>query len=254
MVPVLGVMTRPLYEVAPVTAPVKAAVVPVNEPPVNEVPVTAPRLAVVEYKLVAVSPVDEAFPRVVWPVTFNVPFEVKEDVAVIDPPVRVLMVPVTALKIEEKRLVEVALVRVALVAVRLVNNPVTPFSRVAKKLVEVALVIVPVVANKLVAVALVKVALVLVRLVMVVVASVLVPVTERVPVKLAALEIVWSLMRPEVRVVKVEAPVTASVLPRVVAPVMLAVPATVRSELGVVVPMPTLPFGYVMTMPVVAPP
>jgi len=196
--------------------------------------------------LVAVSPVDEAFPRVVWPVTFNVPFEVKEDVAVIDPPVRVLMVPVTALKIEEKRLVEVALVRVALVAVRLVNNPVTPFSRVAKKLVEVALVIVPVVANKLVAVALVKVALVLVRLVMVVVASVLVPVTERVPVKLAALEIVWSLMRPEVRVVKVEAPVTASVLPRVVAPVMLAVPATVRREPGVLVPMPTLPFPNIV--------
>jgi len=42
-------------------------------------------------------------------------------------------------------------------------------------------------------------------------------------------------------VVKVEAPATARVLPRVVAPVMLAVPATVRRDPGVVVPMPTLP-------------
>jgi len=39
-------------------------------------------------------------------------------------------------------------------------------------------------------------------------------------------------------VVKVEAPVTERVLPRVVAPVRLAVPATVRREPGVVVPMP----------------
>ena len=42
-------------------------------------------------------------------------------------------------------------------------------------------------------------------------------------------------------VVKVEAPVTPRVLPRVVAPVMLAVPATVRREPGVVVPIPTFP-------------
>ena len=202
MVPVLGVMTRPLYEVAPVIAPVKAAVVPLNEPPVNEVPVTAPRLAVVEYKLVAVSPVDEAFPRVVCPVTLKVPLAVKDEVAVIVPAVKALMVAVTACR------------------------------AVVYKLEEVALV---------------KVAFVLVRLVMVVVARVEVPVTPRVvatatlPVKLAALEIVWPLMRPEVRVARVVAPVTARVLPSVVAPVMLVVPATVRREPGVVVPIPTLP-------------
>ena len=208
IVPMLTRLPLTSIRLVPAPAPVLTPVVPFRVVPVRVlvktpvVPVTAPRLAVVEYKLVAVSPVDEAFPRVVCPVTLKVPLAVKDEVAVIVPAVKALMVAVTACR------------------------------AVVYKLEEVALV---------------KVAFVLVRLVMVVVARVEVPVTPRVvatatlPVKLAALEIVWPLMRPEVRVARVVAPVTARVLPSVVAPVMLVVPATVRREPGVVVPIPTLP-------------
>jgi len=216
MVPVLGVMTRPLYEVAPVIAPVKAAVVPLNEPPVNEVPVTAPRLAVVEYKLVAVSPVDEAFPRVVCPVTLKVPLAVKDEVAVIVPAVKALMVAVTACRAVVYKLEEVALVKVAFVLVRLVMVVVARVAvLVVTKLVVVAVpetVKEPVVSRLVMAAEAALIPLVIVapraasvlenipvvalNAVAVVVAKVEVPVTPRVvatatlPVKLAALDIV----------------------------------------------------------------
>ena len=61
------------------------------------------------------------------------------------PPVSVLIVPVTALKSEAKRLVDVAFV-----AVKLVKNPVVALRRVAKKFEEVALVSVAPVAERLV--------------------------------------------------------------------------------------------------------
>jgi hypothetical protein len=53
--------------------------------------------------------------RVERPVTFNVPFEVSDDVAVIAPPVNVLIVEVTAFKSVEKSDVDVALPSDALV-------------------------------------------------------------------------------------------------------------------------------------------
>ena len=72
-------------------------------------------VAFVEKRLVSVAPTAErfvvdAFPSVVNPVTFKVPFEVKEDVAVILPPVKLLIVPVTAFNIEVNKLVDVAFV------------------------------------------------------------------------------------------------------------------------------------------------
>jgi hypothetical protein len=54
--------------------------------------------------------------RVEVPETARVPCEIKEDVAVIVPPVKVLIVAVTAFRREVKRLVEVALSVTALVA------------------------------------------------------------------------------------------------------------------------------------------
>jgi hypothetical protein len=85
------------------------------------------------------------------PVTLSVPLEVRDDVAVIDPPVRVLMVEVIALSVVAKKLV-----LVAFVAVRFVKKPVVAFKSVAKRLVLVAFVVEALVAAKLlVAVALV---------------------------------------------------------------------------------------------------
>lgn len=54
--------------------------------------------------------------RVEVPVTFNVPFDVKDEVAVMFPPVSVLNVAVIALSIVENRFDEVAFVRFADVA------------------------------------------------------------------------------------------------------------------------------------------
>ena len=53
------------------------------------------------------------------PLTFKVPFDVRDDVAVIAPPVSVLMVEVMAFKTVAKKLVDVALVVDAFVAAKL---------------------------------------------------------------------------------------------------------------------------------------
>ena len=84
------------------------------------------------------------------------PFEINDEVAVIEPPVIVLDVSD-------------------------VKNAVTPFRRVAKKLVDVALVVDAYVAKKLVDVLFVVVRLVIVPFVIVVVASVVVPSTAKRP-------------------------------------------------------------------------
>ena len=118
-----------------------------------------------------VSPVVDALARVVWPVTFKVPYEVKDDVAVIDPAVKVLTVAVTAFRTDAKKLVVVAFV-----AVRLVKNAVVALRSVAKRFVLVALVMTP-----LVAVRFVVDAFVIVPWVMVVVAKVEVAATVSVP-------------------------------------------------------------------------
>jgi hypothetical protein len=113
------------------------------------VPVTEP---LVKVKPVPETAVVDALPSVVWPetvsveavvvarvevpVTVRVPFEVRDEVAVMDPPVRVLTVPVTALKTEAKRLVEVAFV-----AVRLPMNAVVRLASVDQRLVTVPLVV-----------------------------------------------------------------------------------------------------------------
>jgi hypothetical protein len=125
-----------------------AVIVPkVAEPPVSVLmnPVTALKrvakrledvafvsVLLVAYKLVTVSPVLDAFPKVLCPVTFSVPLEVSDEVAVIEPPVKVLIVLVKAFRTDEKRLVEVALVRVEFVDV----SP-TMLARVLQKLVAV---------------------------------------------------------------------------------------------------------------------
>ena len=140
----------------------------------------------------------DAFPSVLCPVTERVPLDVNDEVAVIDPIVAVPpksdeIPPVTALKVVAKRLEDVALVKVALVAVRVVMIAVARLARVAKKLEDVALVlrrlvIVPLVAKRLVEVIPVEDALervvwpVTVRVDAVVVAKVEVPVTAREPV------------------------------------------------------------------------
>ena len=61
----------------------------------------------------------EAVERVLCPVTERVPLEESEEVAVIEPPVKVLKVAVMALIKLEKKLVVVALVMVALVPKKL---------------------------------------------------------------------------------------------------------------------------------------
>lgn len=80
----------------------------------------------------AVKPVVEAFPRVVCPVTFNVPLAVRDEVAVIDPPV---IVP----------------------PVNVVKKALMPLSKVAKRLDDVAFVLVRLVIEPLVLVRLVAV-------------------------------------------------------------------------------------------------
>ena len=97
-----------------------------------------------------VRPVEDAFPRVVCPVTLRVPLDVREEVAVILPPLREEKVEVMALSVVAKKLVEVAFV-----AVRFVKKPVVAFRRVVKKLVEVAFVITPFTEERLVEVLLV---------------------------------------------------------------------------------------------------
>jgi hypothetical protein len=129
---------------------------------VRLVVVSPTMLARVLQKLVAVNPVDDAVVRVLCPVTFSVPLEVRDEVAVIEPPVKVLIVLVKAFRTDEKRLVEVALVRVEFVARRFVKTTDVAPKTVVKKLVVVAFV-----ATRLLMVA----------LLIVVVASVLVPTT-----------------------------------------------------------------------------
>ena len=65
------------------------------------------------------SAVAEAVAKEDCPVTLNVPLEIREDVAVILPPVKVLIVAVTALRRVAKKLEDVAfvLVRLAIVPV-----------------------------------------------------------------------------------------------------------------------------------------
>jgi hypothetical protein len=122
---------------------------------------------------VTVSWVAVVVARVEVPVTVSVPFEVSEEVAVMDPAVKELTVAVTALRTEAKRLV-----LVALVAVRLVKNAVVALRRVAKKFEEVALVSV-----ELVSVELVRVAPVAERFVVEALPKVVWPVTLSVPVR-----------------------------------------------------------------------
>jgi hypothetical protein len=138
----------PVTERAPMVAPVaerlvveafRIVAVPVtdalvNVAPVAEIPVVLAFASVVWPE--TVRPVEEAFPSVVCPVTLRVPLEVSEDVAVMLPPVSVLTVPVTAFKTEVKKLVEVAFVRVELVAV----SPAI-FASVDQRLVTVPLVV-----------------------------------------------------------------------------------------------------------------
>ena len=94
--------------------------------------------------------------------TERVPLEVKDDVAVTDPPViaderSVVIPPVTALRVVAKRFVAVAFVKVAFVAVSEEIKAVVALKSVAKRLVEVAfvlrrLVMVPVVLKSVFAV------------------------------------------------------------------------------------------------------
>jgi hypothetical protein len=148
---------KPLVEVlfvvwrlvmVPVVASIVVAVSAVAEAVFKVVcPVTVREEAVVVAKVtnpLAVRPVVEAFVSVVCPVTVSVPCEVKEEVAVTDPPV---MVP----------------------PVSVVKKAVTPLSKVAKRLDEVAFVLVsevmiPFVAPRLVVKRFVEVALVVVLL------------------------------------------------------------------------------------------
>ena len=81
----------------------------------KSVAVALVRIVFVEYRLVAVSPVEEAFPKVVCPVTASVPLATKDEVAVTvpkvaDPPVRLVISPVTEVRRLAKSDVEVALV------------------------------------------------------------------------------------------------------------------------------------------------
>mgnify|MGYP003501627664 FL=1 len=76
-------------------------------------PLTVSVDAVVEARDVApvvVNPVVDALPSVVCPVTESVPLDTSEEVAVIVPPVKELITPVTAERSDEKNDVAVALV------------------------------------------------------------------------------------------------------------------------------------------------
>ena len=79
--------------------------------------------------------------RVEVPVTFNVPLDVRDDVAVIDPAVNDPNVPVEALRRVAKKFVLVAFPRVAVDELRLV---IVPVAAVNEAIVVVARVVVPV--------------------------------------------------------------------------------------------------------------
>jgi hypothetical protein len=87
----------------------------------------------------AVSDVIVVVASVEVPTTVRVPCEVSDEVAVISPPVSVLIVPVIALRVLVKKSVEVALVNVAFVAVRVEMIAVAALKRVAKRLEDDAL-------------------------------------------------------------------------------------------------------------------
>ena len=158
--------------------------------------------------MVALNPVEDAVESVVCPVTLSVPLATRDDVAVtvppvIDPPVRVLIVPVTVFRTLVKRFVDVAFVEV-----RFVKMPVTAERRLEKKVVEVAFVRVAfvvfrLVEPKFVEVAFVTESVVIVPLVMVVVARVEVLETERVPCEarddVAVIEPAVKLPTPEIK-------------------------------------------------------
>ena len=136
------------------------------------------------------------------------PLDVREEVAVILPPLREEKVEVMALSVVAKKLVEVAFV-----AVRFVKKPVVAFRRVVKKLVEVAFVITPFTEERLVEVLLVVnpfVALKLVaeRLVVDAFPRVVCPVTFNVPDEVSpVVDAVPSTVWPET--LRVEAVVVA---------------------------------------------
>jgi hypothetical protein len=132
---------------------------------------------------VVVNPVVDALPSVVCPVTCRVPLETSDEVAVMVPPVKELITPVTAARSEEKKpfevvlLVMLALVLVRVVAVSAVADAVlSTVCPVTVRLVddalprvevpEVSVFTVPVVAVRLVTVAFVVVELPTMRLVM----------------------------------------------------------------------------------------
>ena len=85
----------------------------------------------------AVSRVAVVVARVEVPITPNVPFDVRDEVAVIFPPVKVFMVEVKAFKILAKKFVDVAFVnddfsREELVARTIVPVPVPVYSAAVK--------------------------------------------------------------------------------------------------------------------------
>ncbi len=73
-------------------------------------------------RFVEVNTDEEAFPNVVCPVTANVPFDVRDEVAVIEPPVNVLIVDVIAFNTVAKKLDDVAFVDERFVIVAFVPN------------------------------------------------------------------------------------------------------------------------------------
>ena len=147
---------------------------------------TAPPPSEPKYPVpLAVMLVVEALPSVVCPVTARVPFEVRDEVAVIEPPVSVLEVRLRALRTLAKRLVDVAFARTPFVAERLVANA----------LVEVALVVVLFVAVKLLPNKLVNEPFVLKRFVLVAFVVVLLAtfnpvIVASVPVKVSMMPVV----------------------------------------------------------------
>ena len=106
-----------------------------------------PMNAFVRFAPTALIFVVEAFIKVVFPVTSNVPVETKDEVAVIVPPVIVPLVnveknAVTPFRSVVKKLVEVAFTKVALVAVRfvedeLINCEEVPLTSLITNIVEV---------------------------------------------------------------------------------------------------------------------
>jgi hypothetical protein len=127
------------------------------------------RLLIVPLVMVVVASVEV-------PLTVSVPCEVRDDVAVIEPPVSVLIVAVTAFNIEAKRFVEVLLIVTDDVAKRLV----------AEAFVEIKLANEPVVALNISTLNVCAKISLAVKSVAVVVARVVVPNTVNRPVVVAA--------------------------------------------------------------------